>query len=96
MSKPDRPLIPPPDDPGEAWRDLALGLLGFPTLSAVGVLFMMPAVGLLYIGASKILSGEINISLSGSLYVIVALVMALVMSWGGVEMIREDSRRRGW
>ncbi|WP_315836624.1 hypothetical protein [Bradyrhizobium prioriisuperbiae] len=92
MSKPDRLLIIPPDDPHEDLRDLGWMLLGIPPpLVFAGLVFMMPAVGVLYMMASQILAGQISISLSGSLLAIIAAIMA----WGGVEMIREDSRRRG-
>ncbi len=93
MSKPDRPPNFPPEDLGEALRSLVLALLGFPPpLVFAGFLFMTPAVGLLYVGVPKILSGEINISLSGALCVVIALIMA----WGGVEMIRADPPKGRW
>jgi hypothetical protein len=68
-------------------------LLGIPPpLVFAGVVFMMPAVAVLYMMASQILSGEIGISLSGSLLVIIALIMA----WGGVALIRADLPNRMW
>lgn len=90
MSKPDRLLIIPPEDPDEDRRSLILTLLGFPSLLFVGLVFLMPALSVIVIAVPEILSGESSITLGG----VLILLITLVIAWGGVTMIRADLANR--